>query len=83
MSLSILHDKYCTIIYARVMHFLIACLGIEMANLETRLMLDNLKSELNNFKMEVSLEMRMNKAKQNDGASVADMLSALSTDGHP
>ena len=90
MSSSILHDKYCksymrevrvcTIIYARVMHFLIACLGIEMANLETRLMLDNLKSELNNFKMEFRLEMRMNRAKQNDGASVADMLSALSTD---
>lgn len=32
------------------------CLGMEMNNLETRLMLDNLKSEMNNFKMEVRLE---------------------------
>ena len=55
-------------------------LGIEMNNLETRLMLDNLRSELNNFKMEVHLEMRMNRVKQTDSTAVAGMLSTLSAD---
>ena len=55
-------------------------LGIEMNNFETRLMLDNLRSELNNFKMEVHLEMRMNRVKQTDSTAVAGMLSTLSAD---
>ena len=56
-------------------------LGMEMNNLETKLMLDNLKSELNNFKMEVRLEMRMHKtAKQSNSTAVTDMLSSLNND---
>ena len=48
-----------------------------MSCLENKLLFENLKSELNNFKMEVRLELR---AKQTDSGAVAGMLSALSTD---
>ena len=42
-------------------------------------MLNSLRSDLTNLKMEVRLEM-MNRAKQTDSATVADMLSTLSAD---
>ena len=51
-----------------------------MSNLETRLMLDNLRSELHNFKMEVHLEMKMNRMRQTESAAVTEMFSTLSTD---
>jgi len=60
--------------------YAISHLGIETSNLETRLMLDSLKSELNNFKMEVHLEIKMHRMKQTDSAAVSEMLSMLSMD---
>ena len=52
-------------------------IGIELSCLENKLLFENLKSELNNFKMEVRLGLR---TKQTDSTAVASMLSALSTD---
>lgn len=57
----------CFKVIVNLMYFCAIChLGIEMSDLKARLMLDNLKSELNNFKMEVYLEMKMHRVKQTD-----------------
>ena len=51
-----------------------------MSNLETRMMLDNLRYELTNFKIEVRLELQMNLTKQADSSAIADMLTTLHVD---
>ena len=51
-----------------------------MSNLETRMMLDNLRYELTNFKIEVRLELQINPTKQADSGAIADMLTTLRVD---
>ena len=51
-----------------------------MSNFENRLILDNLRSEFTNFKMEVRLEMKMNQPKETDSSAVANILSTLRMD---